>query len=145
MIDLEDRSLLRLAGGAVLVLHGLIHTIGFLLLWRIGELGEFTYDMATPDAGTWPARFVGVAWVAAAGLFVVSGLLLAAGRALWRRPALAGVIVSTPALLVDIGDAPAGLVINVVLLVVLVAPRFISRLGRVDTIGSQHALSEHGR
>lgn len=125
--DLENRTPTRIAGGVVLVLHGLIHIVGFLLLWRIAELGDFTYDMATPEAGTWPGRVVGVAWLVAAALFVVAGLLLVAGRATWRAPALAGVIVSTPALLVDAGDAPAGLVVNAVVLLVLAGPRLTDR------------------
>ena len=139
--DLENRTWLRVAGGALLVLHGVIHTVGFLLLWRIAELGEFTYDMATPDAGTWPGRFVGAAWLAAAALFVVAGLLLTVGRPSWRAPTLAGVIVSIPALLVDIGDAPAGLIVDAVLLVVLVAPRLSGRSGQDVASGARPDLN----
>lgn len=124
---LEDRPGVRTVAGVVLALHGAIHVIGFVLLWRIAELGDFTYDTATPEAGTWAGRFVGIAWLVAALLFVVAGGLLATGRASWRRPALAGLIVSTPALLVAVSEAAAGLVLNVALLVVLAMPLLARR------------------
>jgi hypothetical protein len=127
MTTLEDRSVTRRIGGALLALHGMIHTIGFLVLWRITEIGEFTYDTATPDAGTWPARFVGVGWIAAAALFVVAGVLLFRGRASWRTLALAGLVVSTPVVLVGIAEAPMGLVANAIVLLALVAPKLTTR------------------
>lgn len=68
--DTPRQRLLWVAAGVVLVPHAAIHVVGFLLLWHITELGDFTYAMATPDAGTWPERLVGVAWLAAAVAFV---------------------------------------------------------------------------
>lgn len=117
----ESRRWGRRLGVGVVVLHGVVHVAGFLLLWQIAEVGEFTYDMATPDAGTVAGRIVGVAWLVAALVFVAAGAELAMGRARWRGAAIAGCVVSTPALLVDVGDAWVGLVVNVVIAAAAVA------------------------
>lgn len=75
--------------------------------------------MATPEAGTVAGRIVGVAWLVAALLFVATAVEVVRGSDRWRKAALAGCIVSTPALLVDAGDAFAGLLVNAVILAVV--------------------------
>lgn len=37
----------RGAAAVVVAAHGALHVMGFLLLWRITDVGEFTYDVAT--------------------------------------------------------------------------------------------------
>jgi hypothetical protein len=106
-------------GAFVVGLHGVIHVVGFLLLWELAEVGEFTYDMATPDAGTTAGRIVGAAWLVAAVLFVATAIEVWRGSDRWRKAALAGCIVSTPALLVDAGDAFAGLVVNLAIVAIV--------------------------
>lgn len=112
----ERRSVwLRFVGAAVVAMHAAIHVVGFLLLWEIAEVGEFNYETATPAAGTAGGQTVGVLWLLAAVLFAATAFLLAIGSHRWRRVALAASLVSTPALLIDAGDAFAGLVVNAVL------------------------------
>lgn len=107
---------LRIGGALVVASHAAIHIVGFLRLWRIAEPGEFTYDTATPAAGSLPAKIVGVAWPAAAILFLATAvqLLRRAGR--WQPPAVAACVVSIPALVIDAGDTFAGVIVNGVIL-----------------------------
>jgi uncharacterized membrane protein YkvI len=66
--------------GFLLVLHGLVHVVGFLLSWRILEPSGFAYADVWPDAGTWPGRAVGVLWLLVAGSLVVVGARMANRR-----------------------------------------------------------------
>lgn len=108
----------RFALVAVLGLHAAIHVVGAPLLWEVAEVGEFTFDMATPTAGTRPAIIVGAAWLAAAVVFVGAAAALAGRRRRWRLLVFAASVVSVPVLAIDVGDAGAGLVVDVVLVAI---------------------------
>ena len=60
---------MRLAAAALLVLHGLVHLIGFVVPWRLADLtsGGFAYTTTVLagrlDLGTTGARIVGLLWV----------------------------------------------------------------------------------
>ncbi|MFC3984516.1 hypothetical protein [Streptosporangium jomthongense] len=110
------RTWLRIGGGAVLFVHGVIHIAGFLLLWRITEVGELTYGRMVPDPGTAGGRLVGVVWLGAAALFCCAAVLLAVGRPAWAPTVLAATALSLPILLADLSQTGAGVVVDVVVL-----------------------------
>jgi len=92
--------------GFLLALHGLVHVLGFAISWRFFEVFNMRYEDVWPDAGTWPGRLVGLAWLAAAVLLGVFGARLAVRRSVGRRPLAAAVTFS---LLVTLTAAPAAL------------------------------------
>ncbi|MFF5213579.1 hypothetical protein [Streptosporangium sp. NPDC000396] len=110
------RTWLRIAGGVVLFGHGVVHMAGFLLLWKITEVGELTYGQMAPDPGTIAGKLAGVVWLDAAMLFCCAAVLLAAGRSVWRPTALVAVALSLPVALIDVRQTVAGVVVDVVVL-----------------------------
>lgn len=82
--------MMRITATAVLVVHGLIHVIGFMLLWRIAQLGQLRYAGMHPTPGTAAGIAVGAVWLVAAVLFTTTGVLLIIRKAVWRPAALVG-------------------------------------------------------
>jgi hypothetical protein len=68
---------------AALALHGVIHLIGFVVPWGLGQVEGFPYRTTAfggaIDLGDGGARAIGVAWLLLAIGFVIAAL------ALWRR------------------------------------------------------------
>lgn len=102
----------RVVAAVVLVGHGLVHLMGVALLWRWGQPGELRYDDIRPEAGSTAAMIVGVVWVVALLLFLITAALLAAGRPAWRPLGILAALVSIAVLLPSAGIAWAGLVVD---------------------------------
>ena len=118
--DGTDRGWVRaavVAGTVVIAAHGLVHLMGVALLWKLGEPGQLRYADAEPAPGSTAGYLVGSLWLAAALLFVIAAMLLAARRASWRVVALAAVAVSAPAIGLAPGQAIAGLVVDGLVLI----------------------------
>lgn len=107
--------------GVMLVIHGVLHVVGFLLLWRIAAPRGFRYDDVWPAAGSAPAVVAGVVWLLAAAGLVVLGARLA-NRVGVSVPALLAVLALSVVL--GVTALPAGLPVVVasggVLLAVIV-------------------------
>ena len=112
--------MLRIAAGAVLAAHGLIHLIGFVVPWGISRVEGFPYRtmavggaIAFDDTG---AQSIGVVWLACAVGFVVAGL------GIWRRASwalqltAALAIVSIVACVLGLPETSAGILVNAVIL-----------------------------
>ncbi len=91
--------LLRAAAATVLTVHGLVHLLGVALLSRWGQPGELRYDDVSPAAGSLPGMIVGGVWLAATLLFLLTAVLLVAGRIAWRSVGLLAALVSIAVLL----------------------------------------------
>jgi hypothetical protein len=101
---------MRSALASVLVLHGLIHALGFAQAFHLADMPGFHH----PIAGR-----AGLLWLAAALLLVGSGgLLLGSARAWWRL-ALPGVALSQLLIVSAWNDAKYGTLANVLVLVPL--------------------------
>lgn len=118
---LSITRLLRVAGAAVLVVHGAIHAMGVALLWELGQPGTLNYADAAPTPGTAAAIVVGCLWALAGALFVVAGVMLATARRAWVGVALVAAIISVPVILPMAGQAPLGLAVSGAALVVCAA------------------------
>ncbi|TNB67767.1 hypothetical protein FHJ30_20155 [Arthrobacter sp. BB-1] len=126
--DFLTRSKLpvRLLVALVLMGHGLIHVMGFVLFLRMGEPGDLRYTGALPEPGTLTGTAAGILWFAAAGVFLASAVLLLAARPFWRCLTLAGVTVSVPLVALNLHMALAGFIVDVVLLALIVAAHFFT-------------------
>jgi hypothetical protein len=112
--------IVRWAGGAVLALHGLIHLMGVVLLWKLGQPGDLRYADMSPVAGSVAGLAVGVVWLAGAALFVFAAALLVSSRSGWRAAALAAVVLSVPVLGPSASMASAGLVVDAAVLLFVI-------------------------
>jgi hypothetical protein len=91
----------------LLVMHGLIHSMGFAKAFGYAELPQLTLPVS---------REMGVVWLAAGLLVVVSAVtMVAAPRSFWIVGGVA-LVVSQAVILSAWSDAKAGTIVNVVLL-----------------------------
>ncbi len=98
------------AAAAVLVVHGLIHLMGFAKAFGYADLPQLTVPMS---------RASGVAWLLASGLMLAAALTFGAGvRQFWMVGAVA-LVVSQVVIAGAWHDAWAGTAANVVLLVLV--------------------------
>lgn len=108
---------------AVLTAHGLIHLLGPMMYLRIGDIQGLPYKTTLLnghlDLGPTGIGIFGALWMAPAVGFVVSGFALACGWHEWLPIVLAATCLSLVLTALDWSVAYAGVVVNVVILVLL--------------------------
>lgn len=102
----------RWAGGLLLAGHGLVHALGVVLLWGLGEPGRLTAADAVPAAGSTLGIAAGAVWAVAGLAFVLAGILLVKGRVAWLRLAGGGAVVSLPVVALMAAAAPVGVAVD---------------------------------
>jgi len=102
---------MHLALVLLVIVHGLIHLLGFAKAFGLAPLPQLTRPVSRP---------AGVLWLAAAALFVAAGALLLLRVGAWWAPALAAVVSSQVLIARAWTDARYGTLANVVVLVALV-------------------------
>ncbi len=110
---------------ALLVLHGLIHVMGFLKEWRLADIKELTDQTIVPLSET-TSRLLGVAWLVACVLLLAAAVALLLHRDKWWVLALFGVGLSQVLIVLWWKDARFGTVANI-LLIAAVLLRVLSR------------------
>ena len=96
---------------ALLVVHGLITLLGFVKAFDLLPVTQLQAPISQP---------AGLLWLAAALLLVGSGVALLVGAQWWWVPAALGVVLSQILIFGDWGDAKAGTIANVILLIPIV-------------------------
>lgn len=108
--------MLRIASATVLVVHALIHLIGFVVPWQLAMIDGFPFRTTilggAIEVGTAGARLVGVLWLAIAVGFGVAAYGVWRGER-WGRPltallAVASIIVC----LFGMPEAATGIIAN---------------------------------
>jgi hypothetical protein len=112
--------MLRIAAGAVVAAHGLIHLIGFVVPWGISSVEGFAYRTTALGGaialGDTVARAIGVVWLACAVGFVVAGLGIWRGSS-WALPLTAALaFVSIAVCVLGLPETSAGIVVNAAIL-----------------------------
>jgi hypothetical protein len=114
--------ILRIAIAAVLLLHGIVHVIGFLVPWQLMTSPEFEYTTGaawgTLELGEGGARLVGVVMLALTVAFAVAAFGVWR-RARWALSLTVGVtLVSLAACILQSPAAILGVALNLVILAV---------------------------
>jgi len=120
--------LINVLAAIYLIVHGLIHLIGFVTNFQIAEIEEITYSttvlagrLEIGDVGT---RVLGIAWLLVAVAFVISGVAIFFSPPWWWSFTLAVTGVSLVLSILGWPDARFGVLANVVILVFLfIGPR----------------------
>ena len=111
----------------ILVLHGLVHAIGFAAAWQFGGIAgvSATPSVPTLEEASATALALGALWLVAGAGFVVGGIALATARAAWVPITAAAGILSLALTAMWWQSAPVGIAIDVAVLgfLVLVATR----------------------
>lgn len=110
----------------LLAVHGLIHVMGFAATGHIGSLSAIS---STPSIGGAAASSVsmllGVAWLAAALIFVVVAFGLVTRRTWWEGLVAEAAVLSLALCVLWWKDAPFGIVIDVLLMLGLIVAHWL--------------------
>lgn len=95
----------------VVVVHGLIHVMGFTKAFNLASLEQLRAPIAQP---------LGILWLAATLLFLASAALLFAAPSWWWLPAGVAVVISQLVIVASWSDAKFGTIANLIVLVPVV-------------------------
>ena len=119
----EAASLLPLGFAVFLVLHGLVHLVGFTAPWGLYTMRGIGYSTTiingAIDIGDAASRVLGLGWLAATVAFAAVGVMLWRGHPLARRATVVVVLFSLVLCAIRLPSAVMGLGIDVVLLALL--------------------------
>ena len=130
--------LLLIAVAVILMLHGLIHLMGFVAYWPLKELPEIAYKTTFLDGrlelGSNGTRIYSVLWLVTAVGFVFAGIALVTGWK-WRQSLLVAVtLLSSVITVMDWTPAFRSAIINLVILgVILLGPQIAKILHETDS------------
>ena len=93
----------------VIVIHGLIHLLGFVKAFDMANITELSIPISKP---------LGVTWLAAAILFLTTALLYIMSYRTWPFIAVIAIILSQIIIFTAWGDAKFGTIANVIILLV---------------------------
>lgn len=106
---------------ALVIIHGLVHLLGFVAYWPLAELAELPYKTSLLGS-RWPVgpggmRFFSVLWLATAVSFTAAGISLLNGRSWWLPVMLAAVVLSLVITALDWRNAFRGTILSLLMLV----------------------------
>jgi hypothetical protein len=105
------------------ILHGLIHLLGFVAYWPLGEIAELPYKTTLLNGrfnvGQTGMRLFGLLWLMAAVGLVGSAAGLVAEQSWWLPLMFAAVLVSLVVTVLDWSNAFRGALLSLVMLVPL--------------------------
>jgi len=108
---------------AIVVIHGLIHLLGFVAYWPLGEIAELPYKTTLLngrfDVGQTGMRLISVLWLLAAVGLVGSAISLVTNQPWWLPLMLVAVVVSLVITVLDWSNAFRGALLSMVMLVPL--------------------------
>jgi hypothetical protein len=116
--------MIRILIAVGLIVHGLIHLIGFAVPWRLVNMADMPYDTTVlagkVDLGDAGIRLFGVLWLVATIGFIAAGVGLFALAPWWQGLTLAVTLLSLVLCILGWPDTQFGLYINLVILAYLV-------------------------
>ena len=108
----------------LLVIHGLIHAMGFAGSYGLAQFegaSNTPTNFVTAEPGSTTLKILGALWLLALALFLLAAALLLSGTTTWRLAAVAGAAVSTVVVALWWRDAPMGAVANAFVLAAVAA------------------------
>ncbi|MGE0636936.1 MAG: hypothetical protein AB7P01_10890 [Bacteroidia bacterium] len=103
---------MRYVLGFIILIHGLIHFMGFAKAFGYGNITQISKNISKP---------VGAVWLLAALLFITAVILLFQKSDLWMWLALIAAVLSQALIITVWNDAKFGSIANFIILVVIVA------------------------
>ncbi len=129
---------MRIALIALLLVHGLIHVLGFLKAWRLADVSGLSGDTLFVLSPSW-GRPIGLLWLLCCLVLLGAAGLLLLRHGSWWLVAGGGVLLSQLLVTYAWPDAKAGTLANVVLLAAVVVGAAEARFRR-DTAQAVHTL-----
>jgi hypothetical protein len=112
---------MRLVFACLLLVHGLIHLMGFVKEFRLAEVAGLSGKMLIPLPAEW-AKPAGALWLLTSGLLLLTALIFLLRKEWWWVPGVVALLFSQALIILYWPDAKFGTLANVlILLVALVA------------------------
>jgi hypothetical protein len=102
-----------------MVIHGLLHFVGFAKAWAIGPKGQLSGEAIMEFSGH-TSKTTGVAWLLAGALFLSATLGFLLRKEWYWIPACAALVISQVLIIMDWSDAKYGTMLNVAVLIVVI-------------------------
>lgn len=108
---------------ALLIIHGLVHILGFLIFFEIMEVDTLKYTTRVlwgrVNVGRIGIRLLGVVWLLVMVAFIAAGIGLLVSAPWWLSLTLLATAVSAVLCLLGLPDTVFGLLINIAIFAVL--------------------------
>lgn len=95
----------------IVIIHAIIHLLGFLKAFQLAEINQLTQNISKP---------MGILWLIALILFLAAAIQLISNHDLWWITALAAVILSQVLIIIFWQDAKFGTIPNIIILFVAI-------------------------
>ncbi|HFQ94378.1 MAG TPA: hypothetical protein ENK32_10235, partial [Anaerolineae bacterium] len=116
-------QVLVFVGAAIIILHGLVHLLGFVAYWPLAELAELPYKTTLLNGrfpiGASGMRVYSVVWLVTAVAFVMAAIGLLAKQSWWLPLLGTAVILSLIITALDWNQAWRGTIVSLLILVPL--------------------------
>ncbi|MCX8105950.1 MAG: hypothetical protein N3D80_08790 [Ignavibacterium album] len=111
----------------LVVIHALIHLLGFLKAFHIAEINQLTQNISKP---------MGILWLIALILFLAAAIQLIINHNLWWITGIMGVILSQVLIILFWQDAKFGTIPNIIILiaVILAAANYFLKLEYINAV-----------
>ena len=96
----------------LVIVHALIHVMGFVKAFQLGEINQLTQSISKP---------IGIIWLVTALLFLLSTVLFALKKEWWFIVALVAVVLSQVLIILFWKDAKFGTVANVIITLITIS------------------------
>jgi hypothetical protein len=100
---------MRILFTVILLLHGLLHLIGFAKAYKLASLPQLELPVS---------RSLGTLWLIAGVIFLLAVVLFILDKKFWPFFALAGVLISQSLILISWQDTKFGTILNILILIV---------------------------
>lgn len=120
----------------LVVIHGLIHMMGFLKAFEIAKLDQLTQSISKP---------IGMVWLLTLLLFLLTAIFLLLSIESWWMPSAVAVVLSQLVIILSWQDAKFGTIMNVIILLVVIVGIATWKFTSETTKELDHLLAENER
>jgi hypothetical protein len=112
-------KILSISAVVIILIHGLIHLMGFLKAWNLAEINQLTGKTLFPISESLN-KLLGIVWLIVCLFFSAAAVLLLTHIGLWWIIASVGVALSQMLIVIYWKDAFAGTVANILIVVSMI-------------------------
>ena len=111
--------MIRIIFSFIIFLHGLIHLSGFVKEWKLIQVKQLTGETLISLSGGL-SETVGILWLTACLLFILSGVAYLLGKGWWWMVAVIAIVISQILIIIYWKDAKFGTIANFIILIACV-------------------------
>ena len=111
--------MIRIIFSFIIILHGLIHLSGFVKEWKLIQVKQLTGETLISLSGGL-SETVGILWLTACLLFILSGVAYLLGKGWWWMVAVIAIVISQILIIIYWKDAKFGTIANFIILIACV-------------------------